>query len=190
MSQPAQRLPLSFEELYARINALPEGMTGEILEPGVLRTMSRPGKRHRKAARQLLSNLGSRDVELGGKGWWLEVEAELRLGERLVVPDLTGWRVERVPSLPDENPITIVPDWCCEVLSPRTQRDDKHLKLPLFARNGVPWVWLVDPEIRLLEVYATSSGEPILKLSAVDEEAVAPPPFDLPLTLGAWWLPA
>jgi len=45
------------------------------------------------------------------------------------VPDLAGWRVERVPDLPDENPLTVLPDWCCEILSPRTARDDKRLKL-------------------------------------------------------------
>lgn len=57
---------------------------------------------------------------------------EVRLpGGRLVVPDLFGYRVGRVPELPDENPLTIVPDGCCEVLSPTTARDDRALKLPL-----------------------------------------------------------
>ena len=56
MSSPAYKLP-TFAELYAEIEALPQGMTGEILSPGDLRAMPRPGGRHSytsmKAARAL-----------------------------------------------------------------------------------------------------------------------------------------
>src|SRR5215212_2887797 len=97
MGQPATALP-TFDALYEQIRALPENLTGEILEPGVLRTMSRPGKRHRRAARLLLHNLDSYDKNVGGIGWWIDVEAEIRFpGGRLLVPDICGFRVERVP---------------------------------------------------------------------------------------------
>jgi hypothetical protein len=59
------------------------------------------------------------------------------------VSDLAGRRVERVPDLPDEDPLAVLPDWCCEILSPRTARDDKRRKPPLFARAEVLWTWLV-----------------------------------------------
>ena len=59
----------SFDELYERIRALPEGVTGEILEPGALRTMSRPGKAHRRASRKLLRRLEAFDASEGGSGW-------------------------------------------------------------------------------------------------------------------------
>src|SRR5688572_9720181 len=111
MGQPAAALP-TFEDLYEQIRALPENLTGEILEPGVLRTMSRPGKRHRRAAMVCLDNLRRFNANVGGSGWWIEVEAEVLFpGPRLAVPDLCGFRVERVPELPDENPLTILPDW-------------------------------------------------------------------------------
>jgi Uma2 family endonuclease len=190
MAQPAGKPP-TFDELYRRIQALPEGKTGEILEPGVLRTMSRPGKRHRRAQRHCLAALGSIDRTLAGSGWWIELEAEIGvLGDRLAVPDLSGWRVERVPELPDENPITILPDWCCEVLSPTTARDDKRVKLPLYARSGVDWIWLVDAEARLVEIYQRVGELPALRTTAAEEEKAMLPPFEIVVDLAPWWLPA
>lgn len=180
----------SFEELYAEIVQLPEGKTGEILEDDVVRVMSRPGKRHRRAARACLEALSGIDANVQGIGWWIEVETEIRFApKRLAVPDLAGWRVERVPDLPDENPLTVLPEWCCEILSPRTARDDKRLKLPLYARSGVPWSWLVDPALRLVEVYRTVNGLPALVTTAQEDERRVLPPFELELALEGWWLP-
>ena len=181
--------PSRFDELYRAIEALPEGVTGEILEPGVLRTMGRPGKRHRRSHLACLDALRGDNANLQGTGWWIELEAEIRLpDDRLAVPDLAGWRVERVPELPDENPITILPDWCCEVLSPRTQRDDRRLKLPLYASSGIPWTWLIDPLARIVEVFQTLDGLPTLRTGAQEAEEALLPPFDHPIALAGFWL--
>jgi Uma2 family endonuclease len=83
----------------------------------------------------------------------------------------------------------VLPDWCCEILSPRTARDDKRLKLPLFARSGVTWSWLVDPVLRLVEVYQTLNGLPALVTTAQEDEGRVLPPFELEIPLGGWWLP-
>ena len=187
MIASAKRQP-TFDELYEEIRTLPQGVTGEILQPGVLRTMSRPGRRHRKAAKLVLASLAPSDCDVSGTGWWIEVEAEVRFGDRLVVPDLAGWRVEHVPELPEENPLTILPDWCCEVLSPSTAKDDKRLKLPLYAASGVGWSWLIDPLLRLVEVYQTIGGLAALKTTAVDQDRVVLPPFAHEIDLSAWWL--
>ena len=189
MGHPAALLP-TFEELYAQIRALPERLTGEILEPGTLRTMSRPGKAHRRAAKRCAHDLDRFDENLGGAGWWIETETEIRFpGGRLLVPDLCGFRVARVPELSDENPLTLLPDWCCEVLSPRIARDDITVKLPLYARSGVEWSWIIDPMRRLVEVYETVGGRPALTATAKADERVALPPFDAELAVGPWWLP-
>lgn len=189
MGRPAAALP-TFEELCEQIRALPEHLTGEILESGILRTISRPGKRHRRAARLCLHSLNSFDANVGGTGWWLEPEAEIFFpGGRLLVPDVCGFRVERVPELPDENTLTILPDWCCEVLSPRTARDDVTVKLPLYARSGVTWSWIVDPMRRLVEVFETVSGRPALTATAKDDERLVLPPFDGEVAVGSWWVP-
>lgn len=189
MGEAALALP-SFDELYERIRALPQGVTGEILEPGVLRTMSRPGKAHRRAAQVLGSALKPFNCQFHGIGWWIEVEVEVRfpLG-RLAVPDLCSFRVERIPDIPDENPLTILPDWCCEILSPSTARDDRRVKLPLYATSGVTWTWLVDPEQRMVEVYEAVQGRPTLTVTAAADERVILPPFDGELDLGPWWVP-
>lgn len=190
MAAPALKLP-TFDELYARIEGLPQNVTGEILEPGVLHTMSRPGRPHGRAAKMCMDALRGHDIERGGTGWWILVEAEIRLaGSRLVVPDLAGYRVERVPELPNDNPLTIVPDWCCEVLSPGTARDDRTVKLPLYAQSGIGWIWLVDPELRTVEVFKTiEGGLPALAAVARDEDTPTLPPFDSPMGLAGWWLP-
>ena len=189
MVQPA-RVPRTFEELYAEIERLPEGKTGEILEEGVLRVMSRPGRHHRLAAMACLNTLSGVNANLQGTGWWIEAEAEIRFPSgRLVVPDLAGWRVERVPTFPTDNPLTVVPDWCCEILSPRTARDDRRLKLPLFARSNVPWSWLIDPTPRLVEVYQTLNGFPALVATAQEDERCVLPPFEHEISLEGWWLP-
>jgi Uma2 family endonuclease len=190
MSEAAGKLP-TFDELYGEIERLPEGLTGEILEPGILRTMSRPGRAHRRAAKWCLESLRGHDRTLGGTGWWIEAEAEIRLpDDRLVVPDLAGWRVDRVPALPDDNPIAIVPDWCCEVLSPRTARDDRVVKLPLYCRSGTQWVWLVDPTLRTVEVFESINGRATLSCTGRESELVSLPPFEGQIDLAPWWLDA
>ena len=189
MNVAAEKL-LSFDELYARIVALPEGVTGEIPQPGVLRTMSRPGRAHRHAAQNLFLALGS--VNRGAAplgGWWIEVEAEVRFGQRLFVPDLCGFRVERVPGLPEGNPIVIVPDLCVEVLSPSTATYDRRTKMPAYLDAGVAHVWLVEPEARLVEVYERDErGRPVRVQAAADDEGITLAPTDVPIELGKLWL--
>lgn len=186
----ARAVVRSFDELYEQVRRLPEGLTAEILEPGVIRTVSRPGWAHRFTSRRALRTLGPFDLDDGGAGWRFEVEAEIRLGERLVVPDLAGWRARDDFSFLGENPIRVAPDWACEVLSPRTAAGDRVLKLPLLAHHGVPWTWLVDPVEHTVEVYETIDGRPALTVTAREDERPTLPPFGILVELAGWWLPA
>ncbi|HEY8090034.1 MAG TPA: Uma2 family endonuclease [Polyangiaceae bacterium] len=187
MPSPASRP--SFDELYARIRALPDHVTGQILEPGVLTTMGRPGLPQAHTQSMIDHWLQGFDPRRGGKGWWILREMEVRFrGDLLAVPDLVGWRVERVPTLPRENPFTLLPDWCCEVLSPSTARADRVLKLPLYARSGVRWIWLVEPEARFIEVYESVGERPVRVAGVTDEELAALPPFEGEAPVSAWWL--
>ena len=181
------RVP-SFDELYREIERLPPGVTGQILVPGVLTTMSRPGAAHEHSLARCRRSLETFDAGLGGHGWWIRQEFEVRFpGDRLAVPDLAGWRADEYPELPDDNPLRIVPAWCAEVLSPSTASDDRALKLPLYASTGVGHVWLIDPELRIIEVYESVAGRATLAATARDAEVVRLPPFDVELSLGTWW---
>jgi Uma2 family endonuclease len=179
----------TFEELYAEIERLPEGITGQILAPGVLTTMPRPAPAHQFALQRIEHDLLERfDPKTARGGWWILPEVEVRLpGGRLVVADLTGWRVDRVPRMPTENPITTLPDWCAEILSPSTAATDRAVKLPLYAKCGIGHVWLVDPSLRLVEVYETMRERPSLVATARDVETVLLPPFESSFDVSAWW---
>ncbi len=84
-----------------------------------------------------------------------------------------------------------VPDWVCEVISPSTQRVDRVLKLPFYARAGVAHVWLIDPLAETLEVFRRDGAT--WRLAAVfgGDEIVRAEPFEaFELRLGALWIPA
>lgn len=192
MASPAQRIA-SFDELYQAIQALPPGLTGEILEPGVIRTMGRPGGAHRYGARAILRSLGGDDAWDGGSGWWFEQEAEIRfLQNRLAVPDVSAWRVGADQRLPPPfvlvNPLVQCPDFCCELLSESTKKSDRELKVPLYAAAGVEWIWLVDPEAHLVEVLRTQGGAVETVDTVVGDVRRAIPPFASVVDTGRWWV--
>lgn len=190
MSSGAAKKTPTFDELYREIERLPQGVTGQILVAGVLTTMSRPAAAHEHTLAHCGRALDRFDRKFGGVGWWIRQEFEVRFpGDRLAVPDLAGWRAEKHAELPDDNPLQIVPDFCAEILSPTTASDDRTLKLPLYASTGVAHVWLVDPELRTIEVYESIDARPTLVAVARDDQSARLPPFDVELALGAWWKP-
>ena len=157
---------------------------------GTLHTHPRPAMPHARASSVLGRKIGSPyDDEPGGPGgWWIIFEPELHLGEDIVVPDLAGWRRERMPEYPDSAYVTLAPDWACEVLSASTRRLDLHGKRPIYAREDVGHLWLVDPTDRTLEAFELRNGQWVLIGSAKDDEPVSIPPFDaITFSLGDLW---
>jgi Uma2 family endonuclease len=147
--------------LYEQLEALPEGLTGEILN-GLLYTQPRPAGPHVFAASELGYELvGPFERGRGGPGgWWIIDEPELHFirDTEVAAPDLAGWRRQRLPTIPQDHRFTVVPDWVCEVLSPSTEGVDREVKMPIYARFGVSFAWLVDPRDRTLEAYALVAG--------------------------------
>jgi hypothetical protein len=177
---------------YEDIEALPVGWVGEILEDELVAS-PRPAMGHAHAA----SVLGARLLnpfslgEGGPGGWWIFDEPELHLGRDIVVPDLAGWRRERLPRppSPEEPFMTLAPDWVCEVLSPSTRELDRERKLPFYHREGVAHAWLVDPLARTLEVFRREPSGWRLTATHAGAETVRAEPFDaVPLGLGVLWL--
>ena len=70
-----------------------------------------------------------------------------------MVPDIAGWRRERMPRLPTTSFFELPPDWLCEVLSPSTARVDRAKKMRHYATARVQHVWLLDPLATTLEVF-------------------------------------
>ncbi len=174
---------------YADVLAAPEHMVAEVLD-GELFLSPRPAPRHALASSQLGSLIGPPfALGRGGPGGWLILdEPELHLHGDIVVPDLAGWRVERMPRLPAEAYFTTAPDWVCEVLSPSTRRVDRRRKLPIYARNGVGHTWIVDPLERSLEVMSLHREHWLLVTIAGEDEHVRAEPFDaIELELALLW---
>ena len=113
----------------------------------------RPSPRHARASSSLGVTLGGPfDHGRGGPGgWYLLDEPELHLAADVVVPDLAGWRRERLPALPTDAYIALAPKWVCEILSPSTASTDRVRKLRIYARERVSHAWLIDPLARTLE---------------------------------------
>lgn len=181
----SQRRPARYEDL----NSLPTNLVGEILN-GDLHAHLRPAPRHAMTSSAIGIEIGSpfQRGRGGPGGWWILDEPELHLGPDILVPDLAGWRRERLPTLPDTAWFELAPDWVCEVLSPATARVDRMLKMPRYAENGVTYCWLVDPTARTLEAFKLSNGQWLLLGSFVDEADVAVEPFDaVAFPLAALW---
>ena len=120
--------------------------------------------------------------------WWIIREPELRLGEDIVVPDWVGWRRERMPALPETAYVTLAPDWVCEIVSDSARRHDLHGKRPIYARESVAHLWLVDPTDRTLEAFELREGEWVLIASAKDDDPISIRPFDaITFSLGDLW---
>lgn len=184
MGDPAKR-----EATYEDVLAAPEHMVAEIIA-GELRLFPRPAARHAAAASALGEELGPpfKRGRGGPGGWILLDEPELHLGRDILVPDLAGWRRERMPRVPDEAYFTLAPDWACEVLSPKTARTDRAEKLPIYLREGVGHVWLVDPRARTLEVLERAGAAWTLLGVHKDGARVRARPFEaIELELAVLW---
>lgn len=118
------------------------------------------------------------------------IEPELHLGADVVVPDIAGWRRERMARVPNVAHFALVPDWLCEVLSPSTESIDRRKKLPIYAREGVGHVWFLDPLTQTLEVLRLESQQRWLPLAKhVADANVRAEPFDaIELELRRLWL--
>lgn len=182
-------------EVEAAWRAVPARLVAEIVA-GVLHTMPRPARRHTIAASNLGEELGPPFKRgRGGPGGWVildEPELHLGPGPDILVPDLAGWRRERMPDAvgDDDAPpfFDLSPDWACEVLSPRTEGFDRGEKVPIYARESVRHVWLVDPIEQTLEVLTLDGARYALAAVHHGEVRVRAEPFDaIELDLAILW---
>jgi Uma2 family endonuclease len=176
MSKGSPGRPAAYDDLLA----LPEHVVGEIID-GELVVSPRPASRHASAT----SWLGAELVQLFGRGnrggpggWVILDEPELHVVGQVIVPDLAGWRRERMPEVPELPFFELVPDWTCEVLSPSSAARDRTRKMHHYLRAGVRHVWLLDPATKTLEVYRLDGETWRLALGAAGDTKVRAEPFD------------
>jgi Uma2 family endonuclease len=180
--------PLKTGATYEDLRDVPDHYVAEMFD-GELYATPRPALPHARAATVLAVTLGGPFDRIGPGGWVILVEPELHFGNDVLVPDLAGWRRERVPTLPADAYMTLAPDWICEVLSASTETLDRGKKLRIYAREGVHHAWLVDPLRRTLEVLGLESGSWNQIDAHEGNVTVRAPPFDaIELELGALWI--
>lgn len=184
MADPAKR-----RATYEDLVAAPENCIAEIID-GELVTQARPAPPHALASSILGGALtGPFHHGLGGPGGWIILdEPELHLHGDILVPDLAGWRRERMLELPVGSAFEIVPDWICEVLSPGTAARDRTAKRRIYAREGVRWLWLLEPDTQTLEAFVSEGGDWKLADSWSGDTPVRAVPFDaIELDLAKLW---
>ena len=174
---------------YQDVLDAPENMVAQLID-GELYLHARPAIPHVWASGKLYYEIehrygrnigGDSNGESDGDGpgeWAIMIEPELRLSKDVLVPDIAGWRVDRLLRKQTRSFSHIVPDWVCEVLSPSTREFDLGRKSNIYAREGVSHLWIVDAEARTLQASALSTGKWLLISTLSDTEMVSVPPFE------------
>lgn len=168
----------------------PPHMTAELMD-GELHLQARPAFRHARLSARVKTDLQD-DVGDDLPGWVVGQEIELHLGEPdprslVLVPDLSGWRSERVPDIEDALAVEVVPDWVCEILSPSAARHDRFKKMDRYANLGVAWAWLIDPDQQLLEVYELRQGVWARVQAGGPDDELELRPFGVGVRLSRWF---
>ena len=190
-SQAAISENISGRATYQDVLDAPSHKVAEVVD-GTLYIFDRPAIPHALTRSRLGGFIGLPfDQGRGGPGgWWIINEPQVHFGEDIVVPDITGWRRERMPVPPDAAYTTLAPDWVCEVLSPSTRKLDLGGKSAVYARAGVSHMWLVDPIVRSLEARELRGTKWMEIATLYDDATVSLPPFEaLSFNLGGLWLP-
>jgi Uma2 family endonuclease len=189
MSAPPSKLAT-----YADLLALPEDARAEIIGGQVV-TAPSPLPTHGRTQLTLGRFIGGpydQDDGHGGPGgWWIFAEVDIQLSPHDVVrPDLCGFRRARLTSPGHTRPLTVVPDWVCEILSPSTTKHDRVTKRALYAKSGIPHYWIVDTEARVLEAFKLVDGQWMITGSYGDEDNARIEPFEeIELPVGRLFMP-
>ncbi|OED38069.1 hypothetical protein AB833_21190 [Chromatiales bacterium (ex Bugula neritina AB1)] len=186
MGKPASKTA-TYEDLFN----IPDNEVGEIFG-GELVTHPRPAPRHARAAAVVGARLLTEfDTKPNGEdgGWWILDEPECHLGSDIVVPDIAGWRKTTMPELPEAAWFGVRPNWVCELISPSTAKYDRGVKREIYARDGVGYYWIVDPLVKLIEVFVLQQGNWVLAETGAAEQVASLVPFEtMPFDLSALWV--
>ena len=169
----------------------PDHKVAELID-GTLYLMSRPAGPYAVAVGNLLTIINSSfHLGIGGPGGWriiFEPELHLDTDLKVTVPDIAGWQLETMQNIPASHKFTVMPDWVCEVLSPSTHKKDLEVKLPNYAKSGIPHAWYLDSLAKTLTAYENHAGKLVQTAFLKDNDPVCLPPFDaITFNLGLLW---
>ncbi len=177
MPPPSTGQPATLADLLA----IPEERRRHEIIDGVLVEKEAASGRRGAAQVRIARRLGPYDRRPGGTspgGWWFATEVEIILADTQVFrPDVAGWRRERMAALPTEVPITLRPDWICEILS-TNRRNDLVKKKRAYHQHRVGHYWLIDPIDETLAVHRWHPDGYVEVLMADRDDRVHAEPFD------------
>jgi Uma2 family endonuclease len=171
--------PIAAPATELDLRAVPDDRVAHLVD-GQIYSHARPRIAHSATTGGIYHQLSIsyNDTRRGGPGGWLFLfEPELRLGKDVVVPDIAGWRRERMPRAPDVAQISLAPDWICEVLAKGTEAFDRGPKLRCYVRAGVPHLWYVQPAAKFIEVLRTQGDFYATVATEVFTESISLEPF-------------
>jgi Uma2 family endonuclease len=149
----ATRIVLTYAD-YAAIPA--DGRRYELHE-GEVSVTPASGTRHQRVVGNLFVALREH-VTARGLGEVFVSPIDCILSDTSVVqPDIVYVATAR-GSVVRERGIEGVPTLVVEVLSPSTVQIDGGVKRQLYARHGIPYYWIVDPDARRIEAYLLAEG--------------------------------
>ena len=172
----------TFRELERQLESEGEGETGEIAR-GFYVLSPRPRPKHGASEGALHGELRARFGLPAGSAppeWYFVIEPELRLEAAFsrLVPDVAGWcRSTTGWPDPDVTPVSLMPDWVAEVLSPTTSAFDRGEKAGAYGAKGIAWLWLLDPDGRTVEVLENVRGRMVLRVAFHAGEVIDADPF-------------
>ena len=180
MTSAAHKLPPA---TIADLLAIPEQERFHEIIDGELIRRAVPTMRHGAAqmglADEIAGPYGPRSRGRGPGGWVFASEVEIFFGSAQIYrPDAAGWRAERLPALPTESPVTVRPDWVCEILSRSNPQNDLIKKMRTYHRSEVGHYWILDPESETLSVHRWTAEGYLLAQTAEGREAIRAEPFD------------
>lgn len=179
----ASRIVLTWRDYEATPN---DGRRYEIHE-GELSVTAAPLLKHQDVLMRLAVALHTH-VTAGGLGRVYPAPTAVILSDTTIVePDIVYVGTDRLGQL-SERGIEGAPTLAVEILSPSTAQTDRQTKMQLYARHGVPWYWLVDPDARTVEVYRLAEGAYTLAARVTGDEPLSAEPLpDLVVAPDSLW---
>jgi Uma2 family endonuclease len=180
---PGQRVILTYKDY----EVLPADGRRYELHEGELSVTPAPSPQHQRIIRNLNEVLWHH-VKSRGLGEVFFAPIDCILGETTVVqPDLVYLDTGRL-SIVSSRGLEGAPTLVVEILSPTTTLIDRSTKRQLYARYGVPYYWIADPEAHTIEAYGLSEGGYQLAARVAGREPVSLPPFlDLTFAPATLW---